>query len=114
LRTSDDLNAVLESFYGPRITVQDRARIYQALRIAVNDELAVLERALEALRERLQPAGVFRGAVVPLAGRQAGEGCVPGMEPHVCLPAGAAGLPVPGRPLGETLTRKPVMAGLRK
>jgi 16S rRNA (cytosine1402-N4)-methyltransferase len=39
--------------------VQDRARIYQALRIAVNDELGVLERALEALRERLEPAGVF-------------------------------------------------------
>jgi 16S rRNA (cytosine1402-N4)-methyltransferase len=39
--------------------VQDRARIYQALRIAVNDELGVLERALEALRERLADAGVF-------------------------------------------------------
>jgi 16S rRNA (cytosine1402-N4)-methyltransferase len=111
LRTSDDLNAVLESFYGPRITVQDRARIYQALRIAVNEELSVLERALEALRERLQPAGVFvvlsyhslEDRLVKDAFREWSRTCVCPPELPVCL--------CRGRPLGETLTRKPVMAG---
>lgn len=110
-RTSDDFNEILERFYGPRITVQDRARIYQALRIAVNDELTVLERALEALRERLGPEGVFvvlsyhslEDRLVKDAFREWSRECV-------CPPA----LPVcrcRGRSLGRLLTRKPVMAG---
>jgi 16S rRNA (cytosine1402-N4)-methyltransferase len=111
LGTSDDLNSILESFYGPRITMQDRARIYQALRIAVNDELGVLARALEALREKLEPAGVFvvlsyhslEDRLVKDAFREWSRECV-------CPPA----LPVcrcRGRALGKALTRKPVMAG---
>jgi 16S rRNA (cytosine1402-N4)-methyltransferase len=110
-RTSDDLNAVLDRFYGPRITVQDRARIYQALRIAVNDELAVLERALIALRDRLESSGVFvvlsyhslEDRIVKDAFREWSRDCVcpPGLP--VCRCRGAA--------LGKTLTRKPMMAG---
>jgi 16S rRNA (cytosine1402-N4)-methyltransferase len=110
-RTSDDLNGVLESFYGPRITVQDRARIYQALRIAVNDELAVLTRALEALRERLEPQGVLvvlsyhslEDRLVKDAFREWSRSCVCPPELPVCR--------CRGRELGVTLTRKPVMAG---
>lgn len=110
-RTSDDLNAVLDRFYGPRITVQDRARIYQALRIAVNDELAVLERALVALRERLESAGVFvvlsyhslEDRIVKDAFREWSRECVCPPELPVCRCRGAA--------LGKAVTRKPVMAG---
>jgi 16S rRNA (cytosine1402-N4)-methyltransferase len=109
-RTSDDLNAVLERFYGPRITVQDRARIYQALRIAVNDELAVLERALIALRDRLENSGVFvvlsyhslEDRIVKDAFREWSRACICPPELPVCRCRGAA--------LGRTLTRKPVMA----
>lgn len=109
-RTSDDLNGVLERFYGPRIAVQDRARIYQALRIAVNDELAVLERGLVALRERLESAGVFvvlsyhslEDRIVKDAFREWSRDCVCPPELPVCRCRGVA--------LGETLTRKPVMA----
>jgi 16S rRNA (cytosine1402-N4)-methyltransferase len=109
--TSDDLNEVLERFYGPRLTVQDRARIYQALRIAVNEELSVLERALEALRERLEPAGVLvvlsyhslEDRLVKAAFREWSRSCVCPPELPVCRCRGVA--------LGETLTRKPVMAG---
>jgi 16S rRNA (cytosine1402-N4)-methyltransferase len=109
-RTSDDLNAVLERFYGPRITVQDRARIYQALRIAVNDELAVLERALIALRDRLENSGVFvvlsyhslEDRIVKDAFREWSRDCICPPELPVCRCRGAA--------LGRTLTRKPVMA----
>lgn len=109
-RTSDDLNAVLDRFYGPRITVQDRARIYQALRIAVNDELAVLERALVALRDRLESAGVFvvlsyhslEDRIVKDAFREWSRSCVCPPELPVCRCRGAA--------LGKSLTRKPVMA----
>lgn len=109
-RTSDDLNEVLERFYGPRITVQDRARIYQALRIAVNDELGVLERALPALRERLETGGVLvvlsyhslEDRTVKVSFREWSRECV-------CPPT----LPVcrcRGRSLGTVLTRRPVMA----
>lgn len=109
--TSDDLNAVLERFFGSRITVQDRARIYQALRIAVNDELGVLERALEALRERLQPEGVFvvlsyhslEDRLVKDAFREWSRSCICPPELPVCRCRGVA--------LGAALTRKPVMAG---
>ena len=109
--TSDDLNEVLDRFYGPRITIQDRARIYQALRIAVNDELAVLERALVALRERLESAGVFvvlsyhslEDRIVKDAFREWSRDCVCPPELPVCRCRGAA--------LGKTITRKPVMAG---
>ena len=110
-RTSDDFNAVLEAFYGPRITMQDRARMYQALRIAVNDELGVLGRALEALRERLQPEGVLvvlsyhslEDRLVKDAFREWSRSCVCPPELPVCRCRGQA--------LGESLTRKPVMAG---
>ncbi|HEX2167786.1 MAG TPA: 16S rRNA (cytosine(1402)-N(4))-methyltransferase RsmH [Longimicrobiales bacterium] len=110
-RTSDDLNEVIDRFYGPRVTVQDRARIYQALRIAVNDELAVLERALTALRDRLESAGVFvvlsyhslEDRIVKDAFREWSRDCVCPPELPVCRCRGAA--------LGKPLTRKPVMAG---
>jgi 16S rRNA (cytosine1402-N4)-methyltransferase len=109
-RTSDDLNEVLERFYGPRLTVQDRARIYQALRIAVNDELGVLERALEALRERLAPEGVFvvlsyhslEDRLVKDAFREWSRTCVCPPRLPMCMCRGHA--------LGELLTRKPVVA----
>lgn len=108
-RTSDDLNEVLERFYGPRLTVQDRARIYQALRIAVNDELGVLQRALEALRERLSPDGVLvviayhslEDRLVKDAFREWSRSCVCPPELPVCRCRGTA--------LGRSLTRKPVM-----
>jgi 16S rRNA (cytosine1402-N4)-methyltransferase len=109
--TSDDLNAVLDRFYGPRITVQDRARIYQALRIAVNDELGVLARALEALRDALADGGVMvilsyhslEDRLVKDAFREWGRTCVCPPELPVCRCRGVA--------LGRALTRKPVMAG---
>jgi 16S rRNA (cytosine1402-N4)-methyltransferase len=109
-RTSDDFNEVLEAFYGPRISIQDRARMYQALRIAVNDELGVLERALPALRERLEGDGVFvvlsyhslEDRLVKDAFREWSRACVCAPELPVCV--------CRGRPLGELLTRKPVTA----
>jgi 16S rRNA (cytosine1402-N4)-methyltransferase len=109
--TSDDLNAVLDRFYGSRITVQDRARIYQALRIAVNQELSVLERGLVALRERLEPRGMLvvlsyhslEDRIVKEAFRSWSRECVCPPELPVCR--------CRGRALGETRTRRPVMAG---
>jgi 16S rRNA (cytosine1402-N4)-methyltransferase len=109
-RTSDDLNEILDRFYGPRITVQDRARIYQSLRIAVNDELAVLERALVSLRDRLESAGVFvvlsyhslEDRIVKDAFREWSRDCICPPELPVCRCRGVA--------LGQAITKKHVMA----
>lgn len=108
-RVSDDLVACVVRGLGARTTVQDKARIFQALRIAVNDELSSLERGLPKLRDRLVP----RGVLVVLAYHSVEDRCVKESfrewsRSCICPPE----LPVcqcRGRPLGETLTRRPVV-----
>ena len=58
-RTSDDLVGAIRGALGARSGPPDFARLFQAVRIAVNDELAGLERALPALRDRLAPGGTL-------------------------------------------------------
>ncbi|NIN11393.1 MAG: 16S rRNA (cytosine(1402)-N(4))-methyltransferase RsmH [Gemmatimonadales bacterium] len=55
--TSDDLVRAIRATLGPRTGPTVFARLFQALRIAVNDELNQLHTALPALREALQPGG---------------------------------------------------------
>lgn len=57
LETSDDLLAVLERAYGRPPAPRDRARVFQAVRIAVNDELGALEEGLPRIRDLLAPGG---------------------------------------------------------
>ena len=108
--TSDQLLRAIERALGPRTEAADKARIFQALRIAVNHEIESLERALERFRDALAPGGVFailsyhslEDRLVKNAFRDWSQECV-------CPP----GLPVcrcRGRALGKTLTRKPIDA----
>lgn len=105
---SEDLVAVLEEVYGGRLTPQDRARVFQALRIEVNDEMASLDRALPALRGALEPGGVMvvisyhslEDRRVKNAFREWSRACVCPPDLPVCQ--------CRGEPLGETLTRKVV------
>ena len=59
LATSDDLVNAIRAVLGPRSGPGDFARIFQAVRIATNQELDRLARALEAWRDALLPGGLL-------------------------------------------------------
>jgi 16S rRNA (cytosine1402-N4)-methyltransferase len=110
LASSDDLLAAIDAAL-PRPTAQDRARIFQAVRIAVNRELEGVEDALPRLRDALEPGGVLvvlsyhslEDRIVKEAFRSWSQRCTCPPRLPVCRCRGEA--------LGETLTRKPVFAG---
>ena len=107
--TSDDLDEAIGRAI-PRSDAGDRARIFQALRIAVNGEIEQLETALMKFRDALAAGGVFailsyhslEDRLVKNAFRDWSRACT-------CPP----GLPVcqcGGVPRGETLARKAITA----
>ena len=61
IRTADQLARLVRSCLprGPRHQIDPATRTFQALRIAVNDELGSLKRALERIPACLHPAGRF-------------------------------------------------------
>lgn len=57
VRTTADLRRIIEDVIPERFLIKTLSRVFQALRIAVNDELGDLERGLECYTEILRPRG---------------------------------------------------------
>jgi 16S rRNA (cytosine1402-N4)-methyltransferase len=110
LTLSDDFVNAIREIHGPRAGPPDFARLFQALRIAVNDEVGELERALPALRDALLPGGRLgiltyhsgEDRIVKHGFREWSQSCVcpPGQPVCTCR----------GRPLGRLLTRRALRA----
>jgi 16S rRNA (cytosine1402-N4)-methyltransferase len=106
---SDDLVNAIRAVRGPQAGPADFARLFQAVRIAVNRELDGLAVALPAFRDAIVPGGLLavisyhsgEDRVVKHAFQDWSRGCICPPAHPVCT--------CRGRPLGRAEPRKPIL-----
>ena len=107
---ADDMVGAIRGAFGASAGPGDFARLFQALRIAVNDELNGLERVLPVLRDMLRPGGTLsiisyhsgEDRLVKHAMRAWSTACTCPPRQPVCTCAGVA--------RGTLITRKSITA----
>src|SRR5918998_4090251 len=109
--TSDDLVNAIRAVLGAKAGPPDFARLFQAVRIAVNDEAGQLQHALTGYRDALKPGGRLsiityhsgEDRRVKQTFREWTQSCVcpPGLPVCICR----------GRPLGRLEPRKAIVPG---
>jgi 16S rRNA (cytosine1402-N4)-methyltransferase len=108
--TSDDFVKAIRGALGPRSGPPDFARLFQALRIAVNGELDVLSDALPRLRDRLLDGGILavityhsgEDRIVKHAMREWSTDCVCPPRQPMCTCGHRAS--------GSLITKRPIIA----
>jgi 16S rRNA (cytosine1402-N4)-methyltransferase len=107
--TSDDLVNAIRATLGAKAGPSEFARLFQAVRMAVNDEPEELERALTAYRDALKPGGRLsvvtyhsgEDRLVKQSFREWARSCVCPAELPICI--------CRGRSLGRVEPRKPIV-----
>jgi 16S rRNA (cytosine1402-N4)-methyltransferase len=107
--TSDDLVNAIRAVLGAGSGPGEFARLFQAMRIAVNDELPGLEMALPVFREAVSPVGTLavisyhsgEDRIVKHQFQEWARRCVCPPRQPICT--------CRGRPLGSMLPRKPIL-----
>ncbi len=108
LSTADDLVAAATVALGRPLSPRDKARLFQAVRIAVNEELEALRAGLEVIARLLNAEGrlvviayhSLEDRIVKETFREWSRTCVCPPELPICT--------CRGRALGHLLTRKPM------
>ncbi len=118
-KLSDDLVAALARALGRGPSPRDMARVFQALRIVVNQELVILSRTLPRIRDALKPDGVLavisyhslEDRIVKGSFREWSLDCVCPPGPPVCVchhkALGTSLFRKPRRPTNEEVSRNP-------
>jgi 16S rRNA (cytosine1402-N4)-methyltransferase len=109
LAVSDDLVNAVRATLGARAGPSEFARLFQAVRIAVNDELAGLKTALPVFRDALEPGGRLavityhsgEDRLVKQAFREWASACICPPRQPICT--------CRGHPLGRLVPRKPIV-----
>jgi 16S rRNA (cytosine1402-N4)-methyltransferase len=110
MQVSDDLVDAIRGSFGARMGPSDFARLFQALRIAVNDELKSLERALPLLRDRLRPGGRLAIISYHSGEDRLAKHTMRGWSQSCVCPPKQPRCTCRGKALGEVLTKRALTA----